>query len=158
MDYTLENANRLVEELRAIPPKGPAKRKLDKQGMVRILANELVALQQRGYTIEEVAESLRGRGLEITTPTLKNYLQRTKSETDKRSKAPSRSARTTAKGTSKPAEADARASSAPVIARPEAAASQPVIAKTGAPATAAPDLGAPRTGKSAFLIKDKDSY
>lgn len=158
MDYTLENANRLVEELHAIPPKDPAKRKLDKQGIVRILANELVALQQRGYTLEEVAESLRGRGLSITTPTLKNYLQRTKSETDKRSKAPRRSARPTATSAPKAVEADARASSAPVTARPEAAASQPASAKPGAPATAAPEAGAVRTGKGAFLIKDKVSY
>ena len=158
MDYTLETANRLIEELRAIPPKDPAKRKLDKQGMVRILANELVALQQRGYTIEEVAESLRGRGLEITTPTLKNYLQRTKSETEKRSKAPRRPARAAAQGAPKTAEADARASAAPVAARPEAAASQPASAKAGAPAMVAPEPGAPRSGKGAFLIKDKDSY
>ena len=64
IDYTVEGANRLAEELRAIPPKDPAKRKLDKQGMVSLLAGELLALQQRGYTIEEVAESLRGRGLD----------------------------------------------------------------------------------------------
>ena len=70
IDYTVEGANRLAEELRAIPPKDPAKRKLDKQGMVSLLASELVALQQRGYTLEEVAEGLRGRGLAITTPTL----------------------------------------------------------------------------------------
>ena len=87
MDYTVENANRLAAELRAIPPKDPAQRRLDKQGMVRLLAEEIIALQQRGYTIEEVAESLRGRGLDITTPTLKNYLQRAKGKSEKRSKS-----------------------------------------------------------------------
>ncbi len=84
MDYTLETARRLAEELRAIPAKDPSQRRLDKQAMVKELARELIALQQRGYTIEEVAESLRGRGLEITTPTLKNYLQRAKSTAAKR--------------------------------------------------------------------------
>src|SRR3954464_11326637 len=78
MEYTLESARRLAEDLRAIPAKDPSQRRLDKQAMVRELAQELVALQQRGYTIEEVADSLRERGLEITTPTLKNYLQRAK--------------------------------------------------------------------------------
>ena len=78
MDYTLETARHLAEELRAIPAKDPSQRRLDKQAMVRELAQEIIALQQRGYTIEEVAESLRGRGFEITTPTLKNYLQRAK--------------------------------------------------------------------------------
>src|SRR6185503_3770562 len=76
MEYTLELAERLVENLRAMPPKAPSKRRLDKQGLVKHLAEEIASLQQRGYTIEEVAESLRGHGLDITTPTLKNYLQR----------------------------------------------------------------------------------
>ena len=79
MEYTLEAARRLAEELRAIPAKDPAQRRLDKQAIVKELARELIALQKRGYTIEEVAGSLRERGLEITTPTLKNYLQRAKS-------------------------------------------------------------------------------
>ena len=78
MDYTLESAERMAEKLRAIPAKDPSQRRLDKQGMVRHLASEILALQQRGYTLEEVAESLRGHGLDITTPTLKNYLQRAK--------------------------------------------------------------------------------
>ena len=30
IDYTVESANRMAEELRAIPAKDPAKRKLDK--------------------------------------------------------------------------------------------------------------------------------
>ena len=92
IEYTVESANWLIAELRAIPPKDPAKRKLDKQRMVSLLAGELIALQQRGYTIEEVAESLRGRGLAITTPTLKNYLQRAKSKTEKRAKSGARTA------------------------------------------------------------------
>jgi hypothetical protein len=159
MDYTLENANRLVEELRAIPPKDPSKRKLDKQGMVRILANELVALQQRGYTIEEVAESLRGRGLEITTPTLKNYLQRTKSETDKRSKAPRRSMRPTATGAPNAARVADPQPAAHGRTKPEAPGmGQPPSEKIEAPGTAATEAGAVRSGKSAFLIKDKPSY
>ena len=65
IEYTVESAHRLAEALRAIPPKDPAKRKLDKQGMVSLLVSELVALQQRGYTFEEVAEGLRGRGLSL---------------------------------------------------------------------------------------------
>jgi len=87
MEYTLETARRLAEELRAIPAKDPSQRRLDKQAMVRELAQELIALQQRGYSIEELADSLRGRGFEITTPTLKNYLQRAKNSGAKRRKA-----------------------------------------------------------------------
>src|SRR5262252_2637036 len=78
MDYTLETATQLAEELRAMPAKDPSQRRLDKQAMVKHLTQEITALQERGYTIEEIAESLRGHGLDITTPTLKNYLQRAK--------------------------------------------------------------------------------
>ena len=56
MEYTIETARRLADELRAIPAKDPSQRRLDKQAMVRELAKELIALQQRGYTIEEVAD------------------------------------------------------------------------------------------------------
>ena len=60
MEYTIETARRLADELRAIPAKDPSQRRLDKQAMVRELAKELIALQQRGYTIEEVAGSSSG--------------------------------------------------------------------------------------------------
>ncbi len=43
-----------------------------------MLAKEIVALQKRGYTLEQIAETLRGEGLAISTPTLKSYLQRIK--------------------------------------------------------------------------------
>jgi hypothetical protein len=156
MDYTLETATRLAKELRAIPPKDPAKRKLDKQGFVKHLAQEIVALQQRGYTIEEVAESLRGRGLDITTPTLRNYLQRAKSGTENRSKARPRVAGPAATtGAPKAAKAEAPAKPAPAVA---AAAAPVKHAPTAPPAMPVPESAALRSGKGAFLIKDKDSY
>jgi hypothetical protein len=37
MEYTLDTARRLAEELRAIPPKDPCHRRLDKQAVVREL-------------------------------------------------------------------------------------------------------------------------
>ena len=156
MDYTVESANRLAAELRAIPPKDPAQRRLDKQGMVRLLADEIIALQQRGYTIEEVAESLRGRGLDITTPTLKNYLQRTKGKTEKRSKSKPRTAkpaalygeRETPKHTTAPASAAAVANATPAVKQPPHMPALPAADRTGAL----------RSGKGAFLVKDKDTY
>ena len=156
IDYTVESANRMAEELRAIPAKDPAKRKLDKQGMVSLLAGELIALQKRGYTIEEVAEGLRGRGFTITTPTLKNYLQRAKSKTERRAKSGARTAsgrpgnRTpnAAKREAPPAPAPSPTQTPPVA---EQAASTPE-------AGAAPEATALRSGKGAFLVKDKDSY
>jgi hypothetical protein len=43
MEYTLETARRLAEQLRAIPAKDPFQRRLDKQAIVRELAQEIVA-------------------------------------------------------------------------------------------------------------------
>ena len=151
IEYTVESANWLIAELRAIPPKDPAKRKLDKQRMVSLLAGELIALQQRGYTIEEVAESLRGRGLAITTPTLKNYLQRAKSKAEKRAKSGGRTAPSqSSSGTPKAAKREA--SNAPAPATTQAPTPAKQTASTPAEGTA------PRSGKGAFLVKDKDSY
>jgi hypothetical protein len=156
IEFTVESAKRLAEELRAIPPKDPAKRKLDKQGMVSLLASELVALQQRGYTIEEVAEGLRGRGLAITTPTLKNYLQRAKSKPEKRAKNGARTASSrSGSGTPKTAKPEAPNASVPATTQATPAAKQ----AAGTPeAGATPEGTALRSGKGAFLVKDKDSY
>jgi hypothetical protein len=74
--YTLEKADAILGALRALPPKDPSQRRLDKQAVIRHLVDEITALQKRGYTLEEVAAALTGRGLGITCPTLKNYLQR----------------------------------------------------------------------------------
>ena len=158
MDYTLGSAEEMAEKLRAIPAKDPSQRRLDKQGMVRQLASEILAVQQRGYTLEEVADSLRGYGLDITTPTLKNYLQRAKGAAGKPNKArrPSGPPRKEAK-----AEQPTHASAVPPVPASSAAESgrkPPATAlKPEPPTNPAPDT-ALRSGKGAFLIKDKDSY
>lgn len=158
MEYTLETANRLAEELRAIPAKDPSQRRLDKQAMVRHLAEEIVALQRRGYTIEEVAESLRGHGLELTTPTLKNYLQRAKGAVGKTRKArrPSGPPRAEAKGgqttRASSVSPDLEGTAPKLSPKPAAAAPK---AKTPTAPAPEPPL---RSGKGAFLVKDKESY
>jgi hypothetical protein len=177
MEYTLELAERLVEKLRAMPPKAPSKRRLDKQGLVKHLAEEIASLQQRGYTIEEVAESLRGHGLDITTPTLKNYLQRARGKRVKPRKPqrPSERPRAGARaGQATPASAVP-----PVLgkAAPDSSPTPPA-AVPPVPGEAAPDssptpLAAPpkaetppsprrdpefRSGKGAFPAADKESY
>ena len=78
MTYTLERADELIRMLRDMPPLDASRRKLTKQGVVKHLADEITALQQRGYTLEQVVESLRGAAFDISTPTLKSYLQRAK--------------------------------------------------------------------------------
>jgi hypothetical protein len=154
MEYTLETARRLAEELRAIPAKDPAQRRLDKQAMVRELAQELIALQQRGYTIEEVGESLRGRGFEITTPTLKNYLQRTKKAGAKGRKLRRPPDVPAARAEVGPATPDPPRSKAPAELGSRAA----VTAAKAEPAATPAGKQLLRGGKGAFLIKDKESY
>ncbi len=82
-EYTVEAVDKMGGRLRALPAIEDSRRTLNKHGAVRRLAAEIRALQERGYTIEQVAESLCGVGLEITTPTLKSYLQRMKKENGK---------------------------------------------------------------------------
>jgi hypothetical protein len=74
--YTVEEANEIVEALRALPAKDPSQRRLDKQAVIRHIVEEIKGLQERGYALEEVASILTGKGVELTTPTLKSYLQR----------------------------------------------------------------------------------
>jgi hypothetical protein len=143
MTYTLEETERMVLALRALPPMDSSKRRLTKQAAIQQMASEIRALQARGYTIEQVVESLHGVGFEITTPTLKSYLQRTKKRSGK--EAPRR-----------------RRPSGPPVAAPsrERPTAPPVVTGPKAPAVTEPkaDATVKRTGKDAFLVTDKDSY
>src|SRR5262249_30697507 len=71
MAHTLEDAERMARALRALPAMDGSKRRLTKQALIKVLAREIASLQQRGYSIEQVTDSLRGVGLDISTPTLK---------------------------------------------------------------------------------------
>ena len=175
--HTTEAVDEMIAKLRLLPPKDPAKRKLDKQESVKRMAQELIALQERGYTLEEIADSVRGVGLKITTPTLKTYLQRA-TRKDERKGAKAR--RPSASRAAKTEATKAPMVEAPAPGSPEApAVKQGEVARSGAktatpsgaptakaspqgpvaPAATDPSGGAPlRSGKDAFLIKDKDSY
>lgn len=136
MEYTVEMADRIAEKLRALPPMDASKTRLNKQGVVIHLAGEIAALQERGYTLEQVAESLRGSGLEITTPTLKSYLQRSK--------------RNPNRGRRKASPARAReAAPAPQPGRQGIARDAP----KGASAEATPNT--PKSTKSEFITADR---
>jgi hypothetical protein len=143
MTYTLEETERMVSALRALPPVDGSKRRLTKQAAVQQMAAEIRALQARGYTIEQVVESLHGVGFDITTPTLKSYLQRIKKRNGKK----------TPRG-QRPSD--------PPVAAPsrERPAPPATMTEPKAPAVTEPRADAPvkRTGKDAFLVEDKKSY
>ena len=93
MEYTVEEVDRFGDALLAMPAMDPSQRKLDKQGAVKRLKEKIALIQQRGYTLEQIAEHLTTAGLQLTTPTLKSYLQRAKKTSGKgAAKAPRRSA------------------------------------------------------------------
>jgi hypothetical protein len=135
MTYTLEQTEEMVSALRALPAMDSSKRRLNKQAVVKHMARELAALQARGYTIEQVVESLHGVGFQISTPTLKSYLQRVKKRNGK--DAPKRQRRLV---------------SAIATRTPERQAPTPAVTEPKADGTVK------RGGKDAFLVKDKDNY
>ena len=77
MGYTTEQVDAIAKYLHDLPPV-KKKQYLSKQDMIRFLAKEIIALQKRGYTLEQISKTLTESGLSITTPTLRNYLQRSK--------------------------------------------------------------------------------
>jgi len=135
MSYTFEKAEEMARALRTLPAIDQSKRRLSKQALVKHLVAEIAALQKRGYTIEQVVESLHGVGFTITTPTLKSYLQRAKAKPVKNAQRKHRGGLT-----------------APPAGSPQR---QPETAVVNPPKAEAP---AERSGKQVFLVKDKDSY
>lgn len=108
MKYTAEQLEAIAAKLRDLPPIEKQKTH-SKQDAVRVLSKEINALQKRGYTLDQISETLRGEGISIATPTLKSYLQRAKPE----KKAPSKAnAETPSAKLAKPAD-PAKATFAP---------------------------------------------
>jgi hypothetical protein len=163
----------LIEELRTAlntapkPPPRPVN--TTKQEIVRQLVGEIQAIQRRGYTLEQIADVFRGKGFVLTTPTLKNYLARAKAPRKGKAgkktkagggaKAPAPvaaalgvSAADTGGGEKKEATA-----APPPATRVEARTSSEGRGREGA-SPEAPDGTKLRSGKDAFLIKDKVEY
>ncbi|WP_229258763.1 protein mobC [Duganella flavida] len=78
MKYTTEQLDAIAAKLRSMPAVAKPKQEYTKQAAVGMLTKEINTLQKRGYSLAQIAEALRGEGLDIATPTLKNYLLRTK--------------------------------------------------------------------------------
>ena len=78
MQYTTEQLEAIASKLRDMQTVEKKKQEHSKQEAVRVLSKEIASLQKRGYTLDQISETLRGEGLSIATPTLKSYLQRAK--------------------------------------------------------------------------------
>ncbi len=129
--YTLEKIETIAQKLRAMPPVEKKKQEHSKIETVKMLRSEIAAMQKRGYSLEQVSEALRGEGLDILTPTLKNYLQRVK-------------AKAKAKGTTSKNPATKKAGS-------KKAAPQPAGAKTSEPSQK------PEKNKATFTARPDSS-
>lgn len=78
MKYTTEQIDTIAAKLRDMPAAEKPSQQYSKQEAVGLLIKEIQGLQKRGYTLAQIAEALRGGGLDIATPTLKNYMLRNK--------------------------------------------------------------------------------
>lgn len=78
MRFTKEQIAGIASKMRNMP-KVDKKKDFNKQEAVKLLIRDIHAMQKRGYTLNQIAEILRAEGLSISTPTLKNCIQRAKS-------------------------------------------------------------------------------
>ena len=138
MKYTFQTAEELATKLRELPPADLTQRRMTKQAIIRHLAAEIAAMQQRGHSLEQVAESLCGFGLAITTPTLKSYLQRTKKRRRTR-----------------PRNASTLSSTAPRTTEPKKVADQEAPPVTRPVAKGSPSIASGST-RGEFIAKDRE--
>jgi hypothetical protein len=78
MRYTQDKLEAIAAKLREMPTIEKKVASHSKQEAVKVLVREIESLQKRGYTLDQISETLRGEGLDIATPTLKSYMQRAK--------------------------------------------------------------------------------
>jgi len=85
---TLEVIERIKARAASMPEKEATQRELSARAAVALVKKEVALLQQRGYTLENIAEFLAGEGLSLPAPTLRTYLQQAnKASAAKRAKA-----------------------------------------------------------------------
>lgn len=76
--YKADHLEAVAVKLRAMPQIEKKPKDHNKQEAIKILAREIKSMQNRGYTLDQIGQTLRGEGIAVTTPTLKSYLQRTR--------------------------------------------------------------------------------
>lgn len=91
MKYSTTQLEGIAAKLREMRLVEKKKQEHSKQEAVKLLAKEITALKKRGYTLDEISETLRSEGLDLATPTLRNYLQKLKHSKKNKSKPKSES-------------------------------------------------------------------
>lgn len=77
--YTETELEEIKKKLQKLP-EVPKKSHYSKQESINFLKTEIESLQAKNYTIAQIADSLTGSGFDITTATLRNYIQRAKKQ------------------------------------------------------------------------------
>lgn len=90
MVIQLDTIEALKAKMKEAPEVAKEKRSVSKQEAIRELKREIQAMQKRGYTLDDIAKFMSDGGLQISTPTLKSYLQRSKADRVKGSKETSK--------------------------------------------------------------------
>jgi len=80
LKFTTEQIEAMRSKLKDLPAIEKVKKEHSKAETVRMLSREIGTLQKRGYSLEQIAEYLKGEGMDIGTPTLKSYMQRSKAK------------------------------------------------------------------------------
>lgn len=114
MKLQRERVGEIADKLRAMPPSSE-NAQMTKQAAISELAEEIRQLQQRGYTTNEIARVLSDEGLAIAPATLKNYMQRSRSDTTRRTVGKRKTATAIAGKSPRPAQQAASAQPAPAI-------------------------------------------
>ena len=78
MGYTTEQLESIEVKMYELPKIERRKQQHNKKEAIKVLVRAIASLRKRGYTLEHVADFLRGEGLDITERTLRNYLQQHK--------------------------------------------------------------------------------
>lgn len=71
---TAEKIEKIAKKLRQLPPV-QKKPEYSAEEAISLLKTEISAMKKRGYSLVQIAQTLRAEGLEIDTPSLKSYLQ-----------------------------------------------------------------------------------
>lgn len=86
MKYSIEQIEQIAASLHLPPNLDKTRPTYSKQEVINLITEEINILRNTGYSLEQTAEILRNNGLEITSSTLKNYLQRAKASAQERGK------------------------------------------------------------------------
>ena len=78
MGYTTEQLESIEVKMYELPKIERRKQQHNKKEAIKVLVRAIASLRKRGYTLEHVADFLRGEDLDITERTLRNYLQQHK--------------------------------------------------------------------------------